>query len=128
MSFGGRLKRLREELDLTRAELAEKIGIKYYTLSKYETDERFPDKETLIMLSDYFNVSLDFLLGKTDIRNQKEEDILKDILNSIAKALRDKGAIGSDEDLSKEAMELLLKYGLDAGSEIIAARKKKQED
>jgi len=128
MSFGGRLKKLREELDMTRAEFAEKLGINYYTLSKYETDERFPDKETLIMLSDYFDVSIDYLMERTDIKNPKQEEVLKDILNSIVAALKSKGAIGSDEDLSKEAMELLLKYGLDAGAEIIAARKKKQVD
>lgn len=68
MDLGNRLKDLREEMNLTREELAYKLNISYSAVSKYETNVRFPDKETLYKLADYFNVSVDYLLGRSDIR------------------------------------------------------------
>ncbi len=47
MDFGERLKTLREELNLTRDELADKMNISYSAISKYETNVRFPDQEML---------------------------------------------------------------------------------
>ena len=69
MDFGKRLIELREELNLTRDDLANRINITYSALAKYETNKRFPDKETLGKLADYFNVSVDYLLGRTDNPN-----------------------------------------------------------
>ena len=62
---------------MTREELADRIGIKYPTLSKYETSIRQPDFETLVLLSKYLRVSTDYILGCTSQRNrlkQKELD------------------------------------------------------
>lgn len=72
MSFGNNLKKLREELNLTREELSEELGLSYSALSKYETDLRFPDKETLSRIADYFDVSVDYMLGRT---NKRKYDI-----------------------------------------------------
>jgi len=49
--------------------LAKIIGVHRATVGKYETDERFPDRETLEHIADFFNVSVDYLLNRTDIRN-----------------------------------------------------------
>lgn len=68
MKFGNRIKSLREEFKLNREELAEKLKILYSTVSKYETNIRFPDKETLHKIADFFNVSTDYLLCRTNIR------------------------------------------------------------
>ena len=68
MEFGDRLKFLREEIKLNREELAEKLKISYSAVSKYETNIRFPDKETLHKIADFFDVSVDYLLCRTNIR------------------------------------------------------------
>ena len=68
MDFGKRLIELREELNLTRDDLATRLNISYAALAKYETNKRFPDKETLGTIADYFNVSVDYLLCRTNIR------------------------------------------------------------
>jgi len=68
MSFGTKIIQLRDEQELSRKELSEKLGIAYQTLSKYETDSRFPDRETLMVIADSFDVSVDFLLGRTTRR------------------------------------------------------------
>ncbi len=57
-------------------------------MSKYETGEREPDYETLKHLADYFNVSLDYLLGRSDIRNTvKPEDPLADLPKDAKKEI-----------------------------------------
>lgn len=68
MSFGSKIIKLRDEQKMSRRELSEKLGIAYQTLSKYETDSRFPDRETLMIIADNFNVSVDYLLGRTPQR------------------------------------------------------------
>ena len=68
MDFGKRLIELREELNLTRDDLANSLNITYAALAKYETNKRFPDKETLGKIADFFNVSVDYLLCRTNIK------------------------------------------------------------
>ena len=68
MSFGSRIIQLRDEQEMSRRELSKKLGIAYQTLSKYETDSRFPDRETLMIIADSFEVSVDYLLGRTEQR------------------------------------------------------------
>ena len=63
-----KLKDLRKSHNLTLKELASQIEISYQALSNYENSNRQPDYETLIRLADFFNVSVDYLLGHTDKR------------------------------------------------------------
>lgn len=56
-----RIKDLREDLDLSRPELASKLNISERTLSRYETGESEPTISILIKLSIIFNVSLDYI-------------------------------------------------------------------
>lgn len=65
-SFGERLKSLRESKGFTQDELAEKVGVTKQAISQYERGVRRPDFDTLSALCDLFNVSSDFLLGKSD--------------------------------------------------------------
>ena len=72
MSFGTRLRSLREEQGLYQKDLAFKLDLTQKTISNYENNERFPDQKTLSKIADLFNVSIDFLLDRTDIRNPME--------------------------------------------------------
>ncbi|MBX4259707.1 helix-turn-helix domain-containing protein (plasmid) [Clostridium estertheticum] len=66
MIFGNRLRALREDVDLTTNEFAEIMHITGRALNYYENDMREPSFPLLINIADYFNVSIDFLLGRTD--------------------------------------------------------------
>lgn len=65
-----RLRELREEFGLTQKQVGVLIGVKDSAVSKYERMEQQPDYESLIKLADYFDVSLDYLLGRTDERDK----------------------------------------------------------
>lgn len=66
MKFGNRLKTLRLSEDMTQEELGRLLEKTKNSISQYETGKREPDLETLIILSEYFDVTLDYLLGKND--------------------------------------------------------------
>ncbi|WP_368490226.1 helix-turn-helix domain-containing protein [Clostridium sp. BJN0013] len=73
--FGARLKLLRKEKGLTQKELAQKLNMQNTAISKYELNQRKPDTETLLEIANFFNVSVDYLLGNSDDRttlNPKE--------------------------------------------------------
>ena len=64
-----RLKELRLSKGLTQSEIAKVIGYSSLSYARYEKGEREPDISTLCKLADYFNVSVDYLLGRTDKRD-----------------------------------------------------------
>lgn len=119
--FGKRLRLLRKEQNLTQKSLGEKVNVSDRVIGYYESDERFPDKDTLNKIADYFNVSVDYLLCRTDNRNLTAKDE-KSIKNDLKKMMTDlrTGQAGPafygdtelDEeelDLIEDAMELALK-------------------
>lgn len=69
-----RLKELRLERGLLQSDIAKIINKSERTVGFYETGERDMGTETLAILSDFFNVSIDYLLGKSNIRNPEKLD------------------------------------------------------
>lgn len=72
MDFGARVKQLRESAGMSREDLAKRLGVSYWTVSKYETNDRFPDQDTLLKIADVFDVALDHLLNRTRVVHCKE--------------------------------------------------------
>jgi XRE family transcriptional regulator len=64
--FGEHLKSLRKSKNITQKQLALAIGVTERGIQQYELGERKPSYDVLISLADFFNVSLDFLVGRSD--------------------------------------------------------------
>ena len=65
--IGIRVKQLREKTGLSQAKLAKALGgVSQPVIARYETGDCFPSYSVLIKIADYFNVSTDYLLGRTD--------------------------------------------------------------
>ncbi len=126
MNFAKRLSELRNEFKMTQKELADKLGVSRGTIGMYEIGQRDPDTETLLKLSSIFNVSIDYLLGKTDIRNSEKitqdkltEKDKKDIAKDLEKMMNDlehaDGLMFYNEPITDDDRELLkqaLEFGL----------------
>lgn len=70
-NFGQHLKHLRQTRNLTQKQLAEAIGSSERGIQNYELNVRKPTYEILIALADYFDVSLDFLVGRSDVAERR---------------------------------------------------------
>src|SRR5690606_9397473 len=64
--FASRFRSIRKQHGLTQRELAKKLNISQSTIGLYETGDRNPDPRTIISIADFFDVSIDYLLGRTD--------------------------------------------------------------
>lgn len=60
------LKALRERAKITQKQLADAIGVSQQSINKYENHNIEPDIQTLIKIAEYFNTSVDYLIGHTD--------------------------------------------------------------
>ncbi|MEF7658509.1 helix-turn-helix transcriptional regulator [Bacillus thuringiensis] len=86
--FGTRLQTLRKERKLRQEDMAKKIGIARTTYAMYEQGNREPDYNTLIKLATFFGVSIDYLLGTTeikhvtDVQDSELHQLFKDIKNA----------------------------------------------
>jgi len=98
--FGKRLKALREELGIKQTELARNLDISASTIGMYEQNRRTPDAEMLSKIAEYFNVTTDYLLCRTDTKSvvkkdkidelEEENKILFDKLKSLTPGDRNK--------------------------------------
>ena len=68
--FGTILKNLREEINLSQQELADRLNVTRQTVSNYETNKRLPNKEMFEVIADFFNVDMDYLYGMSDVKNK----------------------------------------------------------
>lgn len=86
MVYKNRIRDLREDMDLRQADVAERVSIDQRTLSNYETGKTNPDSDALIRLADFFDVSIDYLVGRTDTNIRTNQDI-KEQLEKIVERL-----------------------------------------
>ena len=71
MSFVSRLTELRQARGVTLAQLGDGVGFSFRAMKYYASGERDPSMSTLIALADYFDVSLDYLVGRSDIPERR---------------------------------------------------------
>lgn len=137
MILGDRLRKLRERKGLNQKELAARLKIPNQNVSNYERGFRQPDYETLQKLADYFEVSIDYLLGRTDdsaitknkTTNDKNNDINKSDLTEQQQAVLE-WALGHKElsfsNKKEDIIEMLDRFV--AFYEFEQAQKRKSKD
>lgn len=71
MEFCERIRQLRKEKGLTQKKIAVELNIGYRAYQCYELKQRYPDFQGLIAIADFFDVSLDYLVGRSDVRERQ---------------------------------------------------------
>lgn len=100
-----RIKQLREENNITQLQLAKKLNKTQQTISLYENGTNEPDLDGYILLSKLFNCSIEYIAGKSDIRNPEkvnENEI------DVAFAAGIKGLNKENQEIAKSIIEGLL--------------------
>ena len=103
MEFGEILRALREERRLSQSELAKVLNVSNVAISHYERGAREPNNEMLKKVSQYFNVSIDYLLGKNVPKWATDEDLIifDEALKRNGVAMTYNGVELSEEDKIK---------------------------
>lgn len=104
--FGKRLRYLRKKRKLTMKEFGAKFGIAESTISGYENSFRFPDIKTIESFADFFEVTVDFLIGRSESPTfTKDEGEFLDDINLSLEDLKEKynltvdGKTASEEEI-----------------------------
>lgn len=87
-----RIKELRIENNWLQSDLAKKLNTKPQSVSRYETEQRQLDPETILKLCDIFDVTADYLLGRSEVRSfdlSDEEAALLDGFRALSPAGRE---------------------------------------
>ena len=98
VKIADRIKQLRKKKGVSQSQLAEAIGVKNNTVSTWERGTRKPDFDALQLLSNYFEVSFEYLLGNSDKKDARSKPSPKEL---------DSYALSAIADEIKESTELL---------------------
>jgi transcriptional regulator with XRE-family HTH domain len=121
--FNKRLTSLRKSKKLSQAEMAKILGIHRGTYSNYESGNRHPDYETLQSIADFFGVSTDYLLGRSDDPQKLNYQEISDLREQFI--TREKPLTWKGKPLSEDQLEYISKL-IDLAIE--RDEKKKDED
>lgn len=114
--FGENLMKLRKANNLTQEELAKKLGVARTTYSSYEQNRRMPDIDVQNKIADLFEVSLDYLHGRTDKKNywdltEKDERSIQRDLQKMIDDLSNSDAFAyskEDGEMDENTRQLLI--------------------
>lgn len=83
MNFNEKLIELRKSKGLSQDELGNALGVSRQTISKWELAQSYPDFQRLVLLSDYFGLSLDALVKDIDVQDVRNKNLSEKQLSSI---------------------------------------------
>ena len=83
MNFNEKLIELRKSKGLSQDELGQRLGVSRQTISKWELAQSYPDFQRLVLLSDYFGLSLDALVKDVDVQDVREKNLNEQQLSAI---------------------------------------------
>ena len=91
MLLGEKLKKLRKARGLSQEQLADQLNVSRQAISKWELGESTPDTDNLVALSDYYGVSLDYLLRDQEV---PEKVMMREVQPLISSGCLKKGVVG----------------------------------
>lgn len=77
--IGKKIKELREARGLTQAQLSQEFGINLSTLASYESEAREPKISMILKFADHFDVSIDYLLGQSNVKHAEDATVAEDL-------------------------------------------------
>jgi transcriptional regulator with XRE-family HTH domain len=141
-TFSERFKALRKEKGLTQEKLAQHFYLNKSSISRYEKNQQMPETDALQSFADYFEVSIDYLLGRTDVRDghinkseeeeynpsltPKDERDIGKMLDKTLQLLENQQAVMLDGELLDEEDIQILAKSIKAGLEYAKISNKKK--
>ena len=111
MQFNEKLTSLRKSMGLSQEELGAELKVSRQTISKWESAQSYPDFQRLVLLSDYFGLTLDELVRDVDVADVRAKNLSSEKLDSIY----------SDVEYTKKTFHFIYKWYLIIGGGIVIA-------
>ena len=108
MSFGTRLRGLRKEYKMSQAELSKYTKIGQSTIVEYERDSVNPGSDNLIEIAKVFNVSLDYLLGLTEVKERNMDHPIEELNHFKRPIINGRPATDKQLEQMSKMMEILI--------------------
>ncbi len=99
MKFNEKLLKLRKEKGLSQEELGMEMQVSRQTVSKWEAGQSYPDFTRLVMLSDFFDMTLDELVKDIDVQEVRENSLTNEKIDSIYRVSQDVDSILQNKTL-----------------------------
>ncbi len=99
MKFNEKLLKLRKEKGLSQEELGMEMQVSRQTVSKWEAGQSYPDFTRLVMLSDFFDMTLDELVKDIDVQEVRENSLTNEKIDSIYRVSQDVNSIFQNRTL-----------------------------
>lgn len=109
MEFKERLKELRKRRGLSQVVLAERLGLSKSTIGAYETGDITPSLDALNLLADFFNVDINYLLGKEDGSTYYLDPEAAEIANEIYNRKDLRMLFDTTRNISKEDLQFIVR-------------------
>lgn len=100
MNFSDKVRKLRIQNNLSQEELSEKLNVSRQTISKWEAGNTFPEIEKLISMSDFFQVSIDYLLIDNIMNVNFSEDLDRMVIQFL-------GSSYEMADISRQLVDII---------------------
>lgn len=108
-----RMKQLRERMNKTKAQVARELNMPYTTYVNYEKEAREPNSENLIQIANYFNVSVDYLIGRSNdeetVRSTNADQELQEYLEELKNRPEMRMLFSVSKNATKEDVEQAVK-------------------
>ena len=111
MQFNEKLTSLRKSMGLSQEELGAELKVSRQTISKWESAQSYPDFQRLVLLSDYFGLTLDELVRDVDVADVRAKNLSSEKLDSIY----------NDVEYTKKTFHFIYKWYLIIGGGIVIA-------
>ncbi len=116
MNFSLRIKQLREENELSQAKLAKALQVGVGSVGMWESTSEIPPTKKLIRIADFFDVSLDYLVGRSDDRHETSQNYPSQLSQEEKKLLSDWRGLAPE--LRQMIKDLILSWQSSASSVI----------
>lgn len=124
LTFGKKLKRLRQNKEISQKELGKILNTTQSSIGRYEKDQGVPDLDTLKLIADYFKVSIDSLIDRDTSKDNSNE--LRETIEESIKELEDEETLlfMKNGEIDEETTRLL-KVAIKNGVKVVNELKKK---
>lgn len=124
LTFGKKLKRLRQNKEISQKELGKILNTTQSSIGRYEKDQGVPDLDTLRLIADYFKVSIDSLIDRDTSKDNSNE--LRETIEESIKELEDEETLlfMKNGEIDEETTRLL-KVAIKNGVKVVNELKKK---